>query len=595
MGGKELLQRNLAAYVVLAILVLAVYLPVGGHGFLIYDDNGYVSENRHVLAGLAPESVAWAFSDLGSTGNWHPLTWLSHMLDVQLFGPRPGAHHLVNLFFHAANALLLFALLRGMTGAWWRSLFVAVLFAVHPLHVETVAWIAERKDVLSSCLGLLSFAAYLRYARRPGAGRYAAVLLLFALSLTAKPMLVTLPVLCLLLDFWPLNRLGAGVRRPLLEKLPLLAVSLAFSVVAFVAQARSASVSSLGGAALTLRLVNAASGYLKYIAKTLWPADLAVLYPYQIHQPPAWQIAAVLAVLTGSTALALFAWRRLPFLPVGWLWYLVSLLPVIGLVQVGGQAMADRYTYLPLTGLFVLAAWGASRWAGANAARARLAVGVGAAVVIGLAAAAAAQVRLWKDDVTLFGHTLAVTSGNWPIENNMGVALLDLGRAEEAATHFRNALLSNPAYGRAYLNLGIALARSGAQRESQANYEQAMQYGQESAEAHYNLGVLLAGQGLPNEAVRHYREAIRINPALADAYTNLAEILYARRSYGEAEALLSEALRLNPRDEMAHLNLGALKQVQGKRGEAAAHYRAALALRPDLAQARQNLESLGMR
>jgi tetratricopeptide (TPR) repeat protein len=592
MTGK---WRDLAAYLVLAALVLAIYLPVGGYGFLLYDDKGYVTENRHVLAGLTAESVAWAFSDLGSTGNWHPLTWISHMLDVQLFGSRAGAHHLVNLLFHLVNAGLLFGLLRAMTGARWRSLLVAALFAAHPLHVETVAWIAERKDVLSTALGLLSLAAYLRYARRPGAGRYAAVLLLFALSLMAKPMLVTLPVLCLLLDLWPLNRLRRGVRPLLLEKAPLLSLSLASSVVAYVAQGRSASLSTLGGAPLPLRLVNAATGYLRYIGKTLWPADLAVLYPYPIHLPPPWQIAVVFGALAGVSLLALYFRRRFPFLLFGWLWYLVSLLPVIGLIQVGGQAIADRYTYLPLTGLFVLAAWGGGRLAGGSAVRVRAAAGVAALVVVALAAGAAAQVRLWADDVTLFGHTLAVTSGNWPIENNMGVALLNLGRAEDAATHFRAALQSNPAYGRAYLNLGIALARSGAERESRTNYEQALRYGQESAEAHYNLGVLLAGQGAEQEAVGHYREAIRINPELADAYTNLAEILLNRRGYAEAEALLLTALRLNPRDEMAHLNLGAIRQLQGNREEAAAQYRAALALRPGLAQARQNLESLGIR
>jgi Flp pilus assembly protein TadD len=583
------------ACLVLAVLVLAVYLPVGGHGFLIYDDNGYVTENRRVLAGLSPESVAWAFSDLGATGNWHPLTWLSHMLDVQLFGLRPGAHHLVNLGLHAANALLLFGLLLALTGARWRSLFVAALFAVHPLHVESVAWIAERKDVLSTFFGLASLLAYLRYARAPGARRYAVVVVLFTLSLMAKPMLVTLPALLLLLDFWPLNRFGAGARRLLLEKVPLLAVSLAFAAVAFVAQARSASLGALGGATLPLRLANAATAYLTYLARTLWPVDLAVFYPYPLHPPPGWQVAAALLVLAALTALTLLARPRFPFLPVGWLWFVVGLLPVIGLVQVGGQALADRYTYVPLTGLFVIVAWGGSAFAGGNAVRARLAAGVAALLVVGLAVVAAIQVRYWADDVSLFGRTLAVTGDNWPIEDNMGLALLKLGRTAEAVSHFRNALRINPTDGKAYLSLGAALSGLGAERESRFAYEQALRFGQQSAEAHYNLGVLLAGQGNAGEAERHYREAIRIDPGLADAYNNLAMIDYARGDYGEAEALLSRALQLNPRDELAHLNLGSLKQLQGNRDEAAAHYRAALALRPDLTRARLNLQSLGLR
>ena len=595
MAGGGLVRRTLPAYLLLLLLVLAVYLPVGGHGFLIYDDNGYVTENRHVLAGLDRESVAWAFSDLGSTGNWHPLTWLSHMLDVQLFGPRPGAHHLVNLGLHAANALLLFGLLLGITGARWRSLLVAALFAVHPLHVESVAWIAERKDVLSTLFGLLCLGAYLRYARRPGARRYAVVLLLFALSLMAKPMLVTLPVLFLLLDGWPLQRLRQGVRRPLLEKLPLLAVSLAFAVVALIAQERSASVFSLGVVSLPLRLVNVATAYATYIAKMLWPVNLAVFYPYPPTLPPVWQSGAALAVLAAVSALA-FVWRRrFPFVLCGWLWFVVSLLPVIGLIQVGGQALADRYTYLPLTGLFVLLAWGGGALAGANVTRVRLAAGGAALLVVGLAAVAAAQVRFWVDDLSLFGRTLAVTSDNWNIEHNMGLALLNSGRIEETTAHFRNSLRVNPGFGKTYLNLGLALARSGFAREARSYYDQALQFVQVSADAHYNLGVLLTDQGLSGEAERHYREAIRINPALADAYNNLAMIDVARGDDTEAEALLSRGLQLNPRDELAHLNLGSLKQRRGNRDEAAFHYRAALALRPDLMRARVNLQSLGLR
>ena len=592
----------------LATLVLYLYLPVRDSAFLNYDDNVYVTENRHVLAGISREGLGWAFTDIGTTGNWHPLAWVSHMLDVQFFQLNAGRHHLVSLLLHLTNTLLLFLFLRSGTGAYWRSALVAALFAVHPLHVESVAWLSERKDVLSTFFGLLALIVYVRYARKGGVSRYLLVVLLFALGIMAKPMLVTLPMVFLLLDYWPLGRLHPGrtfARHPsgsqaggrsfvplVLEKLPLLVISIATGVVAYIAQARSDAITAFGSSPLQIRLANAVISYCMYILKAIWPQDLAMYYPFPTQLPPWWQIAAGVLVLSGVTVFALRNRQALPCILVGWFWYVGTLVPVIGLVRLGGQAMADRYTYVPLVGLFLLVAWGVWDLAKSSVTRAYLVAAISVVSIGAFFVVAAIQIRYWRDDVTLFRHTLLVTKDNWPVENNLGRALMDLGRLDEALGHIRRSIQINPGHGKAYVNLGTTLARAGRTAEAVSTFKQALQIDRGNAEAHYNLAALLADGGRSDEAERHYRAAIRIAPASSDAYTNLAGLLINRRSYAEAESLLRQALLLNPRDEIAHLNLGALKQIQGKIEEAVVHYRAALALRPDLAGARRNLERL---
>ena len=493
------------------------------------------------------------------------------MLDVELYGFDPGAHHLTNLWFHIANTLLLFGLLHRMTGALGRSAFVAGLFAVHPLHVESVAWLAERKDVLSTLFGMLTIWAYVDYGGRPGPRRYGAVLLFFALGLLAKPMLVTLPFVLLLLDFWPLGRVRMGSNpagdwafsrdgcstmvRLVWEKIPLLALAAASSVVTFVIHRRGGAVISLGATPLNLRLENAWISYLAYIGKMLWPAHLAVFYPYAQSQSGWWATAAFLG-LVGISVAVIRAGPRRPYLLVGWFWYLGTLVPVIGLVQVGDQAMADRYTYVPLIGLFIVVAWGVpellARWP-----LPRLALPAAAGLVI-LACAITAwgQVQYWEDSTTLWTHTLAVTTGNNIAHNNLGVSLADQGKLDEAIAHYCEALRIKPDYANAHNNLGVALADRGKTDRAIAHYSEALRIQPDYADAHINLGVSLAEQGKVDQAIVHFTEALRIQPDSAKAQNDLGVALASQGKVDQAIAHFTEALRIQPDYADAQKNLG---------------------------------------
>jgi tetratricopeptide (TPR) repeat protein len=558
--------------VALIALNLIVYASVRNHDFVNYDDDDYVTANAIVLQGLTWHGVSWALTT-GQAANWHPLTWLSHMLDVELYGLDPGPHHLTNLLFHIANTLLLFGLLNRMTRALGRSAFVAGLFAVHPLHVESVAWVAERKDVLSTLFWMLTLWAYVEYVRRPGLRRYGAVLLFFALGLLAKPILVTLPFVLLLLDFWPLGRTGmapnpaggwalAGdgwttVVRLVREKLPLLALAVASSIVTFVIHRRGGAVITLGAKPLNLRVANALISYVTYIGKMLWPAHLAVFYPYAQSLPVGW-VAGAFLVLMGISIAVIRAAPRRPYLLVGWLWYLGTLVPVIGLIQVGDQAMADRYTYIPLIGLFIVVAWGVPELLGRWPLRIRrIALPAAAGVVIlACAIAARAQAQYWEDSTTLWTHALAVTSRNNIAHNNLGVSLAEQGKLDEAIAHYSEALRIKPDY----------------------------------ANAHNNLGAALADRGKPDEAIAHYSEALRIRPDYADAHLNIGVSLAEQGKLDEAIAHFTEALRIKPDSAKAHNDLGVALASQGKLDEAIAHFTEALRIKPDYADAQKNLE-----
>jgi tetratricopeptide (TPR) repeat protein len=454
----------------LVLLTALVYAPVLRHGFVNYDDNLYVSGNPVVRQGLTWEGLRWAWTAAVAC-NWHPVTMLSHMLDVELYGVRPGWHHLTNLLLHLANVVLLFEVLRRMTGATWRSAAVAALFAVHPLHVESVAWISERKDVLSGLFFLLTLGAWLRYVRRPAAGRYLLALLAFALGLLAKPMLITLPFVLLLLDVWPLGRLPLAampaaserterrraLRALLLEKLPFVVLAVAVSAVALYTQ--RGAMASLAALPLRRRAANALVSYVVYLGKSLWPSRLAVIYPLP-PSIPLWKAALAAALLAALTALALARLRRAPWLAVGWLWFAGMLAPVSGLVQVGRQAMADRYTYLPSIGLFIAVVWSAHALAqaalpgelparGPGATR-RALLGAGAAVVIAaLALTARVQVGAWRDSLTLFRHAAAVTDGNYVAAFHLGEELRMRGDRAEARRYYREALRIRPTLARA--------------------------------------------------------------------------------------------------------------------------------------------------
>jgi tetratricopeptide (TPR) repeat protein len=629
-------HRALFLCLVLTVLTLAAFWQVQDHDFINFDDNEYITENHPVKAGLTFKGVTWAFTTFHA-GNWHPLTWLSHMLDVQLFGLKAGWHHLMNLFFHMANTLLLFLVLHRMTKALWQSAFVAALFALHPLHVESVAWVAERKDVLSTFFWMLTMGAYVFYVEKPGVKRYLIALFFFALGLMAKPMLVTLPFVLLLLDYWPLKRLqhhesDPGIHaealkssspvkqkrksqkqltvkekaqekkptafpyqwtliRPLVwEKSPFVVLSVASSVITYVAQQKAGAMSSLQSFPLSARIGNALVSYCGYMGKMIWPENLAVLYPHPGMLPP-WQILGAALFLALSTFLILRIRGRVPYLTVGWLWYLGTLVPVIGIVQVGLQGMADRYTYIPLIGISITIAWGVpdllKRWRYKKTALAVLS----AAILSLLTMGTWKQVDYWQSSLTLFERTLEVTSNNYIMHNEIGNTLKAQGKWEEAISHYTKALHINPNYAYAHNNLGTALQEQGRLADAISHYSEALRINKSFAYAHNNMGTVLQEQGKLQEAAHHYIEAIRLRPDYEKPYINLGETFTAQGKYDEAMDYYSKALRINPTLIKIHYNMGTILLSQGKAEEAIIHFREAVRIKPDYVKAHNNLGS----
>jgi len=572
----------------LSLLVLAVYGQTGNHAFITLDDAEYVYRNPHVRDGLSMEGVRWAFTTFHAA-NWHPLTWLSHMTDVELFGLDAGWHHLVNMALHLANAVLLFLVLWRMTSGLWQSALVAVLFAVHPLHVESVAWVAERKDVLSTLFWLLTMGAYLDYVRRPGVARYLLVAVLFALGLMCKPMLVTLPFSLLLLDWWPLGRLSRPVvARRVLEKAPLLALSAVSCVITYMAQGSGKAITTIKHVPFGVRVSNALVSYVAYLWRTVWPASLSVFYPHPASVRagiPAWEVAGAALLLAGLSFLAFRERHRRPYLAVGGLWYLGTLVPVIGLVQVGGAALADRYTYVPLIGVFIAAAWGVPDLLSGRSWR-RLALTVaGGATVAALTAAAYVQAGYWRDSVTLFSRSLAVTERNWMARTNLGIAYDELGRTREAVRQYREALRIDPEYAEAWYDLGISTEKLGDPKEAIGYYREALRLDPEFAEAWYNLGVSTEKTGLQREAMEYYRNAVRSDPEFAKAWYNLG-LGHARMGeVEEAVGFFREAVRNDPKYAEAWHNLGVAHVKLGRPGEAVGYFGEAVRIAPDFANA----------
>jgi len=586
--------RGLLVSLGLAAACVFIYAPVRNHEFLSWDDTGYVRDNIRVAAGLTSNGVRWAFN-AGYMANWHPLTWLSHMLDVELFGVKAGPMLCVNVLFHVLNAVLLFGLLYKMTDSLGRSAFVAALFAVHPLHVESVAWLSERKDVLSTFLGLLTFWAYVEYARRAKRTRYFLVIFLFALGLTAKPMLVTLPFVMLLADYWPLRRVTLGkdsqFRRVALrlarEKLPLLGLAAISSVVTYVAQQRAGAVSALARLPIGVRAANALVSYAAYIGKMLWPANLSALYAFS--RPAGVKVLTSVVLLAVITAAVTREVRRRPCLAVGWLWYLGMLVPVIGLVHVGSQAMADRYTYLPMAGLSIMVGWGVPDLLVRVRRRKVVLAAAAGAALLAFTIAARAQVRYWKDSTTLWTHALEVDADNDIAHNLLGEELAKKGNLTDAVFHYTEALRINPQNAEAHNNLGLALADQGNLADGIAHYRQALRLKPRFVDAHYNLGLALAAQGKTAEAIEEYSAALRINPEFIGAHNNLGVILAQQGKTDEARSHFMAVLRLTPDNPDAHNNLGILLASQGRIDEAAAHFSRAVRLRPDFEAARNNL------
>jgi protein O-mannosyl-transferase len=574
-------RRGATLALALAALTVAAFWQVTRCGFVNFDDDRYVTENAHVRAGLALDGVRWAWTTFDNA-NWHPLTWMSHMLDVSLFGLDAGAHHGVSLLLHALASLLLFGALARMTRAPGRSAVVAGLFAVHPLHVESVAWISERKDVLSGLFAMLTLWAYAGWARRRTPWRYALVLACFALGLAAKSMLVTLPFVLLLLDCWPLRRMagvpaaglapeGAGraiAPAPamsfvalLLEKAPLLALSAFVSVVTLVAQRSGGAAPTVAMLGVGSRVGNALLSAVAYLGKTFWPARLCFFYPYRDTLPVALCVAAA-ALLLLVTALAAWQWRARPWLGVGWLWFAGMLVPVIGLVQVGEQAMADRYMYLPSVGLFILLVWGGAELARRLRLRESATAAIAAAVLVALALTTRTQVRTWTDSTSLFEHALAVTRRNATAEMNYGVTLLRLGRLPEARRQLDAAVADAPRWGEAIGNRGVAKEAAGQTASAIADYQAAVRLEAGYAPAHRRLAEALFRAGRYDEALAEFDAGVSCDPSDADLREGRGATLATLKRYPEAEAELRRALELRPGFELAGQNLERLQAIQ---------------------------------
>jgi Flp pilus assembly protein TadD len=605
------MRRELFIYLLLVLATVVVYWQVANHDFIHHDDTQYVSENPHVQTGFTRQSLVWAFTTTHAA-NWHPLTWLSHMLDCQLYDLNPMGHHLTNLLLHLANTLLLFIVLKQMTGAIWRSGLVAALFALHPLHVESVAWVAERKDVLSTFFWLATMWTYGRYVAAPGSRRYLCTLFLFALGLMAKPMLVTLPFVLLLLDYWPLRRFQAGpagsndqgqVQLPLSllrtrtpssrliwEKAPLFIFSLASCVVTFLVQQKGGAVETVEAFPFTIRISNALVSYVSYMGKMIWPQSLAVFYPHPGTSLPGWQTVAAGLLLICITIGVIRAGRKRAYLTVGWLWYLGTLVPVIGLVQVGAQALADRYTYVPLIGLFIMISWFIPDLLAAWRHRGIVLGGAAVTVVSALMVCTWMQLQHWKNDLTLFEHAITVTSNNYLAHDSLGNALAEQGKLDQAITHYNAALRIKPNSLNTHNNLGVAFLEGGDIDKALTHYYAALRLKSDSAETHNNLGVAFFSMGQLNKAISHYLTAIELDPTFGKAYNNLGNVLFQQGKLDEAIIQYHKALEIKTNYPEAHNNLGAALAQQGKLNEAIIQFEKALWLKPDYAQARKNLE-----
>ncbi len=574
MDKKSDRNSSFRIYFALVLFTLAVFGQVRNYDFVDIDDYKYVCENEYVKGGLTHNSIVWAFTS-DHASNWHPLTWLSHMLDCQLFGLEPGWHHLTNLLLHIISTLLLFGVLKKMTGATWQSAFVAALFALHPLHVESVAWISERKDVLSTVFWMLTMAAYVRYVERRAVGWYLLMLLAFALGLMAKPMLVTLPFVLLLLDYWPLGRISFGgpedkdddkaVKTYLpwqsffhlvREKIPFFILTAVSSVITYTVQQRGGAIATIEKFPLSFRIRNAIMSYSTYINKTIWPNDLAVFY--NAHVIVVVKAIASAAVLLAISILIIYLSKKHRYLLVGWLWYIGTLVPVIGLVQVGHQAYADRYTYIPLIGLFIIITWGVPDFLHKSQHRRVTLVTLAVIVLSSLSVCTYFQQSYWRNSITLFNHTLNVTKDNYWIHFSLANLLLKQNKLEEAESHFLEADRITLYYPRLYYSMGVLMHKQGRITEAIEYFNLSVKNEPDDFESHYNLGILLSNQGEYEQAINHIRKAVKLRPDSAEM----------------------------------HCSLGFLLSYQGQTDEAIREYRAALEINPNLTQARTALNTI---
>jgi tetratricopeptide (TPR) repeat protein len=578
-------SKTVIAMICLALVVpvFVIYARTIGYDFVAYDDDKYIYENPILKTGLSGPNLAWAFRTF-YFANWYPLTWISYLADVQFFGLNPGEMHAANVLLHVLAALLLFLALLRMTPQPWRCALVAGLFAVHPLNVQSVAWISDRKDVLSAFFAALALFLYAGYARRPSAWRYISVALAFAMSLMAKTMAMTLPFVLLLLDFWPLRRLG---RRALLEKVPLIAMAAVGSILTCLAQRDYGAVVVLPQIPFSIRAANAIVSYISYIAKAVWPTGLAAYYPPHPHSLQSTLVAAV--ILLAVTGAAVKYAGRCPYFFTGWLWYLGMLVPVIGIVpQVGDQAMADRYAYLPMVGLSIAAIWTAAE-AMEHKPRMLRAVAVLSVIWLAtLAVATARQVTYWADSRTLFEHALAVTDRNCIMANNLGVIVAQQpGQSTQAIALYRQSLAWAPFHAAAHANLGGELAKSGAWDEARNHLETAVRLDPTMAAAQANLGIVLAAEGNYPDALRRLEESLRLDPTEAEPQNNMCGVLLRLGRPNEATAHCTEALKLRPNYAKARINLARALTLQGRKAEAERELNLALRDNPNDVSVRQ--------
>lgn len=572
----------------IALATCAVYWPVGGHDFVNYDDTLYVTRNAHVQAGLTWDGLRWSFTS-ATTGNWHPLTWLSHMADVELFGIRPGAHHWMNVVFHVSACVLLLAFLGYATKSWNRSAVVALLFALHPLHVESVAWIAERKDVLCGVFFFLTLLVYTVWVRRRRPFAYIIAFVSFALALMAKPMAVTLPFVLLLIDVWPLERVSlSGLSRKtaytlLVEKVPFIVLSGVLSAATFLLQRHVDGVRSLDETGVGMRAANAVVSYVSYLGKTFAPVHMAAYYPYPT-EVSVWKQVLCLALLVSFSIAAAASIRRHPWFAVGWFWFVGMLVPVIGLVQVGSQAMADRYMYLPLTGLLVAVVWATSRYERGASKGKVVVVSATVLVCIAFGTMARRQVAVWEDSITLFEHALAVAGESTTAHTNLGGAYLERGNLEQALQHSQCAVQLKPDDVNARNNIGIILLATGRPEEAAEAFAAAAQLQPKNPEVHYNLGLAQKASRRPDEARRALTLAVALNPSHLKARMELGDILLTGGRGEEAEEQYRAVLARDPGRAEAWLNLGIALASEGRFDEAIPCFARGLELEPNHAE-----------
>ena len=591
----------------LIIGIVVVYIKVQNFDFVGYDDELYVTQNHHVQKGISLEGIKWAFTTFHSA-NWHPLTWLSHMLDGELYGLNPAGHHWTNVEFHIANTILLFFILFRMTGGLWQSAFVAALFALHPLHVESVAWISERKDVLSSFFGMLCIAAYRRYVIKSSIKSYLLVALFFSLGLLAKPMLVTFPFVLLLLDFWPLKRFqfqhdfhleskkptADSIRRNyriILEKVPLFILVVISCIVTYFAQKSEGTIKSIAALSLKSRIANAVVSYISYALKAIWPHNLAVFYPHPGNTLPSWKVAGGALLIVAACYGAIRSAKKYPYISVGLFWYLGTLVPVIGLVQVGDQAMADRYTYIPLIGIFIIISWGVpnlvNRWRFKE-----IFLGISAGtLLVALSLNTCFQLNSWKNGITLFEHAVSVTENNYQAHNNLGTAY---GRSDldKAISHYRKAIEIKPNDEMAFYNLGSAYLEKGDIDEAIHHFLKALNIKPDYPEALNNLGEALVKKGDYDKAINYFKTALKTDSKKANAYINLANVLFLQTRSDEAVSIYKGILQNDSGNADVHYNLANVLSSQNKIEEAVLHYKETLRIDPKYSKAYYNLGNI---